>query len=121
MARPAHVESLAGGLDAPLRRVFKEVAEYLLNNLRWGRADNKARAENAQIYFYHVTTPAVAGTEFEIVHGLSTIPYLLIPVLPLDVAGKKIVELEVSKPADETRIYLKSPKTSAPIVVGVEG
>lgn len=121
MARAAHVEKLAGSLDAPFRRVFKDVAEYILNNLRFGRADNKARAENMQIYFFHVTTPAVANTEFEIVHGLSTTPYLIISVLPLDVAGKKTARLETSKPADATRIYLKSPDTNAPIVVMVEG
>lgn len=120
MARVAQVDAIAGSLDAPIRRALKLIFEYVLANLRIGRAEDKKRSENLQLYFYHVTTPATANQEFTIAHGLAATPYLLFPVLPLDAAGKKLVDLEVSKVADNKRIYLKSPTTNAKIVVAVE-
>lgn len=110
-----------GSLDAQSRRAFKQIFEYLLANLRLGRPEPKERSENFQMYAYEATTPSTANAEFEIVHGLGKAPYLLIPIIPLDTPGAKIVRLEVSKAADSNRVYLKSPDTDAPIRVFIEG
>lgn len=120
MARTAYIETLIGGLDSTLRRALKQVFEYVLGNLRLGRIEDKQRAENFQMFFFKATTPTTANTEFEIVHGFGRAPYLLLPVLPLDVVGAKMVRLEVSKASDANRIYLKSPETDATFYVGLE-
>lgn len=121
MANPSYIESLAGSLEAPLRRTLKLMFDYVLSSLRIGRAEDQTRSENFQMFAYKVTTPATANQEFSIPHGLGKTPYLLIPVLALDVAGSKIVELQVSKAADSERVYLKSPVTNAAIRVFIEG
>ena len=120
MATTPYVESMLGGLDAGLRKALSQIFTYVLGNLRFGRPEHQERAENLQAYFYEATTPSVAGTEFSIAHGLQRAPYLLIPVLPLDTVGAKTVPLEVSKAADDQRLYLKSTTASAPIRVLVE-
>lgn len=121
MANLPYVETLLGGLERPVRRALVAAFEHVLGNLRIGRPTNQARAENLQLYFLTATTPAVANTEFTVAHGLAVAPYLLIQVLPLQTLGAKMVRLEVSRVADTTRLYLKSPDTSAPITVAVEG
>lgn len=77
--------------------------------------------ENVGGGFFHVTTHATPGSEFTIPHGFGRIPYLLLPVLPLDVVGSQLVPLTVNRAADDKRIYLTSSVASAPITVAVEG
>lgn len=72
-------------------------------------------------HWYETTTHATPGTEFTIAHGFGRTPYLLFPVLPLDIDGAQLVPLTVSRVADEKRIYLTSSVGSANIIVGVEG
>jgi hypothetical protein len=121
MANPGAIQTYLGGLDSTIRKVLINVFDYVLPNLRWGRAVHQSRAENLQAYFLEGTTHSVANTEFSIAHGLASAPYLLIPVLPLDAEGAKLVPLEVSRAADASRVYLKSSETDAPIVILVEG
>lgn len=120
MARISYVESLIAGLPADAKRSLKLAFEYVLDNLRFGRPEVDERAENGQHYFFEGTTPAVANTEFSIAHGMAAAPYLLIPVLPLDVVNAQIVRLKVTRAADVERIYLSSPDTSATFRVMVE-
>jgi hypothetical protein len=120
MAKTPGVESLVGGLDPDMKRVFVRVFDYVLNNLRIGRPDGGERAENLQAYFIEGTTPAVANTEFSIAHGLGQAPYLLVPVLDLTTVGKQSPRLTVTKAADGVRVYLSSPDTSAPFSAMVE-
>lgn len=121
MANPTYIEALLGSLPSDQRRVFKQIFEYVLGNLRVGQPDDQVRSENLQAYFYEVTTPATANEEFSIAHGLGRAPYLLIPVLPLSTQGAQIVPLTVSQPADATRVYLTSSTASAPLTVLIEG
>jgi hypothetical protein len=120
MAKVAGVDVLIGGLDADTKRVFSRVFDYVLNNLRFGRADHQARAENVQAYFLEGTTHAVANTEFSIAHGLGQAPYLVVPVLDVTTAGKKLPRLTVTRAADAMRVYLSSPDTSQPFSILVE-
>lgn len=122
MADFGNVETmLAGVSDQPLRRVLKSVFQYVLKDVRFGRAEDGDPSKNFGAGFYTATTPAVAGTEFSIAHGFGRTPYLLIPVLPLDTVNATIVPLTVSRAADEGRVYLTSTEASAPITVYLEG
>lgn len=121
MADSGYVVSLLGGLGADVKRVFSTLFEYLLRDLAWGQVEDKERAGNFRGYYYTATTAAVASEEFTIAHGLGVTPYVLVPVLPLDVEGAQTVRLEVSRVADAQRVYLTSPDTSAVIYVMIEG
>lgn len=120
MARAGYIEQLLAGLPSDHKRVLKLAFEYVLDNLRHGRPDDGSRAENGQAYFFEGTTPGVANTEFSIAHGLGSAPYLLIPVLPLDVVNARIVPLKVTRAADSERIYLSSSEINAYFRVMVE-
>ena len=120
MARASYVKALLAGLPDDHKRALSGAFEYLLDNLRWGRPEHAERAENGQQYYFEAATASVANGEFQIVHGLAAPPYLLVPVLPLDVEGAEIVPLQVTRPADAERIYLSSPVPNAVIRVLVE-
>lgn len=120
MASAGYVDRLLTAVETGLQRVLKEVFRYILTSLRFGPFEHQTRCENFQAYYLEGTTPATANQEFSIVHGLSRAPYLVVPVMPLNAVGARIVPLEVSRAADATRIYLKSSVASAPITVIIE-
>jgi hypothetical protein len=116
-----NTETMLAGLDKPIQRVLKKVFEYILKDMRFGRAEDGDASKNFGGGFFQSETPSVADTEFSIAHTLGRKPYLVIPVLPLDAVGARIIRLRVTKPADASRIYLSSPDTTAPFFVYVEG
>lgn len=121
MASPAYVEALLGGVEAGLKRTLKGVFDYVLANLRFGPPTHQARSENWQAYYLTATTPAVAGQEFSIAHGLGRAPYLLMPVVALQDVGSQLVPLTVTRAPDASRVYLSSTTVNAPMAVLVEG
>lgn len=121
MADFGNVESMLAGLDPDQRRILNRVLEYILKDIRFGRAEAGDPSKNFGAGFFSATTPAVANEEFTITHTFGRPPYLLIPVLPLDQVGAKIVRVEVTQPADSARIYLRSPETEAPVFYYLEG
>lgn len=120
MANPEYVVAQLGGVDATIKRALTDVFRYVLGNLRLGRPENEARAENLQCYFLSGRTAAVAGEEFSIAHGLGSAPYLAIPVLDLQTVNAEIVPLGVPRAADASRIYLSSSVQDAPFTIMVE-
>jgi hypothetical protein len=122
---------LTGVTDPGTQRVLKSLFRYLLGGaIRFGRATSGDAQSQASTQvaakalgggFYHTTTPSVANQEFALSHSFGHAPYLLIPLVPLDQAGAAIVRLTVSRPADASNVYLKSPETSQPIYVYLEG
>jgi len=116
MADIAGVEAELGSLPAEHKKALGAAFRYVLNNLSWVRLD-RGRAQNAQVYYVSGTTPAGAQTEFSLAHGLGSTPSYLIPVLPLDEVGGQLVPLQISRAADDRRVYLKSSSTSAAITV----
>lgn len=120
MADISYVKSVFGGTDEQTKKAADQAFTYVLNNLTLGAPDHRKRSKNFQWYWYEVTTSSVANQEFSFAHDLGRTPTVLIPVLPLGTAGMKTVNLEVSRVADDARVYLKSASTSAPIVVLVE-
>lgn len=121
MATSSYTDAIIGPLPADIKRVMKQTLDYLLKNLRLGRPGDQVPAENFPAVFLQGTTPAVADTEFTIEHGLGRTPYLIIPVLPLDAVGARIVPLRVTRVSDARRVYLSSSETSAPVSIYVEG
>ncbi len=121
MAESGYVLSLLGGLGTDVKRVFTAVFEYMLRDLAWGHVEDQTRAGNFRGYYYTATTPSIQMQEFSIVHGLGVTPYVLIPVLPLDVTDAKTLRVQVSRTADAQRIYLKSPETDAVVYLMIEG
>src|SRR5512146_682447 len=108
MATNGYVDQLLGTIEPNLKAALKRVFDYVLPEGRLGRPDDRQKSENFFAHFYTATTPSPAGTEFSIAHGLGRTPYLLVPVLPLDADGNQIVPLEVTRAADNVRVYLKS-------------
>lgn len=106
-----------------LRPIFKRIFTALLKDLRFGHptGDVPDPLLNFGGGFFHATTDATANTEFSIPHGFGRVPYLLYPVLPLDVVNAQIVPLKVTRAADDKRIYLSSSAESAAVTVAVEG
>ena len=123
MANFGYVTQEINGLPAALRPIFLRIFQSVLKDLRIGHptGENPDPLENFGGGFYHTTTPSVAGTELSIAHGFGRTPYLLLPVLPLDVQGAQIVPLTVSRVADDRRLYLTSTIINAPISVWIEG
>jgi hypothetical protein len=121
MADLGPIELMLTALPDTERRVLSGVFKYLLKDIRFGRAEANSPSTNFGGGFFSVTTPAVAGTEFTVAHSFGRVPYLCIPVLPLDSVGARIVPLEVSRAADAVRIYLKSTIADAPVLLYVEG
>ena len=121
MAESGYIASLLGGLEASIKRTFSTIFEYVLRDLAWGQVEDQTRAGNFRGYYYTATTPTVANQEFSIAHGLGVTPYVLIPVLPLDILDAELVRLSVSRVADAQRVYLTSPQTSAIVYVMIEG
>lgn len=120
MASKGFVSALLNSLEDGVKRILNPTFEYVLDNLRFGHPDPGTRAENFSIFWFRTTTPAVAGTEFSIEHGLNVTPVALHPILPLDVVGASLVPLTVSRVADGRRAYFTSASTSAVIYVGLE-
>jgi hypothetical protein len=115
-----YVESLLGGLPPDQKKVQTEIFRYVLPNGRFGPVSHQAKSENFSAVYVSSTTAAVANEEFNIVHGLGRIPYVVVPVLPLDVIGGAVVRLQVTRAADAMRVYLRSPDTSAVIALYLE-
>jgi len=120
MADVAFVESSFGATEKETKKAAVEAFRYVLGNLTLGAPEEARRAKNFQWYWFSVTTSSNANEEFSIAHGLQRVPSVIIPVLPLNAVGGRLVDLQVSRAADANRIYLKSPSTSAPITVLVE-
>jgi hypothetical protein len=113
--------TLAGLSETGTRKILEAVLRYILKDIRFGRGTSGEPSQNMGGGFFSATTPTVPNTEFSIVHTFGRTPYLLIPVLPLNQVNAKIVRLQVSRAADASRIYLKSPDADAAIFVYLEG
>lgn len=121
MADFATVQTYLNGLEDKVKTILNVVLEYVLKDIRFGRAVSGEPSKNFGGGFFSAVTPSVANQEFTVPHTFGRKPYLCMPVLPLDQVGAKIVRLEVARAADASRIYLKSPETSATIFLYLEG
>lgn len=120
MSTPGYVESLLGAVPPDLKKVLKDIFQYVLPNGRFGPVSHQAKAENFSAGYVTSTTPSTANTEFSVVHGLGRTPYLFTQITPLDAVGAAAVRLQVTRAADGNRVYLRSPDTSAVIYLYLE-
>jgi hypothetical protein len=120
MADASYVKSLVGALANDVKLALGQAFTYVLDNLRFGAVEHQTRATNFQAYYLTGVTSSNALQEFSIAHGLGRAPYVAFPVLPLDQIGAQLAPLQVSRAADNSRIYLKSASTSAAIALLVE-
>lgn len=113
------IKGFPADMQPGLIRIFREV----LSNQRFGHPSGEQPdpSTNFGAGFFEGTTPATPNTEFSIPHGFGRVPYLLLPVLPLDVVNGRMVDLKVTKAADNKRVYLSSSVASAAITVFIEG
>ena len=116
MADIGSIEAELGGLPAEHKKGLVSAFRYLLNNISLSRLD-RGRCQNAQMYYTSGTTSTTANVEFSMAHGLGGTPSYVIPVLPLDEVGAQMVPLQVSRAADDKRVYLKSSSTNAAITI----
>ena len=121
MASLGYVEREIASLPRELRPTFQRIFQALVKDLRLGHPADATPMENFGGGFYEFTTPATPGDTFTIRHQFGRAPYLLLPILPLDVVGAQIVPMTVQRAADETRVYLTSTVASATGIVALEG
>lgn len=121
MATIGYVDSLLGGIVADIKRPLLEVFRYVLPNGRFGPVEHQRKVENFQGY-YLSSTSAASTSEFSIAHGMGRTPYVVIPVLPVDNVGMRLIPLTVTRAADGQRVYLKTEagSTSAPFSIYLE-
>ena len=120
MAAIGGLEAIVGGLEATLKKTMVELIRAAFPNLRFGPVEHQRKSENFLSYYVSSTTNSTANDEFSVLHGLGRVPYLAVSVLPLDSSNAKTVRLEVTRPADAQRVYLRSPETSAKVTLLVE-
>lgn len=123
MADLGRITALLNALPANLRAPMLEVMTVLCRDLRFGHAKQEQPDPclNFGGGFFSGTTPTIANTEFSIAHGFGRVPYLALPVLPLDTVGARTVNLAVTRAADDKRVYLSSPSTDAYVTLIIEG
>ncbi len=123
MANASNTETMLNGItDIPsIPRVLKAAFKYILRDIRVGRVIVGKASTNLSGGFFSGKTPSSANQEFAIAHTFGSPPYLLLPVLPLDQVGASMVRLTVSRAADASNVYLKSPETSQNVFVYLEG
>lgn len=117
MSVKGYIDLQLNALDQAVRYPLQQAFYYLMDGWRLGSG---VRAENAQWYRISSTTHATANTEFSFLHGLSSPPQWIIPVVDLTQINSQLVPLQVSRAADNQRVYLKSSSTSAVFTVYVE-
>lgn len=119
MAALGGLESLIGSLPTDTKRVMTELLRALVPFLRFGPVEHKQKAENFASYVF-ISTTATSTSEFSFVHSLGRAPYRAMPVLDLTSSGMELVPLRVSRPADASRIYLKTSAGSTNVVFALQ-
>jgi len=120
MADHRYAATLWAGADDLVRKAAQSSFRYILRNLKIGPAEDQKIAGNFGGIWYKVVTSTTANQEFSVAHQQNQIPTMLMTGMPLNDQGAKIVNVEVSQPADQTRIYLKSPSTNSTCYLYVE-
>jgi hypothetical protein len=114
------VEAQLNRLDQKTKSVLTQIFTHVLDTGQIGGVSHQEKARNFKWIRLDSTTATVANEEFTIHHGLGQVPIHVLPFLPLDAVGTRMVRLTVTRAADASRIYLSSPDTSAPFSVLME-
>lgn len=117
MAASGYVDQILNALDANIRTTLTAAFEYVMRENALGA---NIKAENFSWFKVTGLTPAVANTEFSILHGMDHVPTKLIPIVRLDATGGQLVPLVVTRASDAKRVYLRSSSTSASFTAFLE-
>jgi hypothetical protein len=125
MATSSYAKSLLKGLSGDIKSGFNNVLDYVFTNtFAFGPIDADAaqsKTENFAGRYVKVTTSATANQEVAVAHGLGKVPNVIWQVTSPRVVGSRFLgDLEVSRAADEMRVYLKSSVTSATVWLFLE-
>lgn len=122
MSVTGYAESLFGGLQQDVKKVFTEYTRYILPNGRWGPIGHQTKSENFAGAYLQSTTAASTATETSIQHGLGRTPYLFVVVGDLSAVNSGVPVIRVSRAADGQRVYFKpeAGSTNMPFVIYVE-
>lgn len=117
MATSSYAKSLIGGLGAEFKKALGDVFDYLLtNSLSFGPIDSdvaQTKTTNFLGRYVKVTTSPTANVEAAVAHGLGRTPNVMWQVVsPRVVNAIFLGDLQVSRAADEQRIYVKSASTN---------
>lgn len=111
-----YIKAQLGPFTADQKKALANIFTHICQSVDLGEPTHQMRAGNLQAYYLASTTAASTG-EFSVAHGLDFVPNFAIPVIDLRQRGVQTVSLEVSRPADGRRIYLKSPTPNAAVVL----
>lgn len=120
MSQKGYVASLINRLETATRSTLLPAFDHIIDNGQIGGIEHGKKAINFRWYRLDGLTHATPGAEFTMAHGLGVTPLHLFPFVPLTSSGAQLVRLTVTRPADETRLYLSSPDTSASFSILVE-
>lgn len=121
MASIGYIKTILNRLtDSKTKNALTQAFEHLCDTVQIGGIEHQEKAVNLKMVRLDSTTATVADEEFSIMHGLSVAPLFAIPLVPLNSSGTWSVRLKVSRPADASRMYFRSPDTNAPFSVLVE-
>ena len=117
MADKGFISAILNSLDASVRKPLYQAFEHTLDSFKLG---GNTKALNFAWYRVEGTTAATVWGEFSIEHGLGRAPSKLIPVMDLTAINSRLVNLQVTRAPDASRLYLASDSTSAAFVAFVE-
>lgn len=123
MSASGYLESLLNNLPLELRPPMVNFARYAFKTLQLGPPPDATGVNPSQNFaaaIVRFTTPAVANTEKAVEHRLDRVPRFLMPCLSLDAVNATIPVLTVTRAADKSFFYVKSPSTSTECLVYVE-
>lgn len=107
--------------DPATRSAMLQLVEYMFTNFTFGAPGDRDNRKATNFRLYHVSSTTATSTgQFDIAHGMESIPHLAIPVLDLAQPGATLVPVEVVRAADRGRLYLKSTSTSARVAFLLE-
>lgn len=121
MANVAYLESLLNGLPVEQRRILAQVVRAF-DELRFGApSDSAVAAENMGGHLVPFTTSSVSEQETPVAHNLARVPRWILPALDPGLIGSRLIgDLEITREADMTYLYVKSAETSVRGLLYVE-
>ena len=122
MANPGYLALLLNGLPEAIKKPLIAFSDMAFKDLALGAPDEEAVAtENFRGHLVPVTTHASANTEVAVAHKLGRVPRLVLTgILAPDTVNATTPVLTITRAADATYLYVKSPTTTATTWIYVE-
>lgn len=123
MASVGYLEGQLNALPVEQRRVHVQVVRAL-GELRFGapsEEDEPVACENFGAHLVPFTSSSTANNTNAVAHGLGRVPRLFFQVMDPNTVGSRVVgDLEVTRAADATYLYVATATTGAALLLYVE-